>query len=601
MAVTIRRLGRLIAEAAPEIRENWERELSRDEVCRSALASYRTLWEALLEALTSAEGGAQLPKAEALEAVVATACNQGMTVGQLMRGVQLWRDAVVQTAPRLSGGGEAEGQEVRACAEAVADHLILAGERVRERSRGAVERICTELAENAHDMIFAVDAEGKFVFVNPQMRLALGYRADELLGQHFTRVLARESREMAAENFERALQGQPSRSTYELEYLARNGTRIPVELNIITRRVGEEIVGRIGIARDVTVRKSIQLELMQRNRELAAMNTIIAKVGQSLHLEQVLGEVLTSCLQTLGADGGAICLFTPGRGKLECAARSGTQSCDPEGGEGTCVAQERVCMEVVRTGRYVALAPHLTWDGGGAQEFLEELGASSFVVMPLRSESRIHGVLCAQTARGNPHMLTSQALQWLETVGRHIGVAVDNARLYAEARRMAATDSATGLPNHGEFYRLLKIELDRSRRYRRQFCVAMIDLDELKAINDTYGHLTGDEALRCTGMRLRSHTRKADVVARYGGDEFALVLPETTADQAVHLARRIKRAVESFGDWSLPQARDLRLRLSIGIAPFVGQETNEDELIDLADKACYQAKRTGDGVTALAV
>lgn len=599
MSVTSRQLGELAQEMKGQLLADWQHELGRDGVCRSALASYSSLWEALVDALARSEEDG-LPVSPAVQADVGrTARREGLLIGQYIRGLQLWRDVVRQGLRRAAGlDGDRKAALQRRC-RAMVDALVLSAHEIYPEATDIVQQIGVDLADHSNDMIFAVDGEGRFVFVNPHMRLSLGYRAEELLGTHFSEVIAPELRSDAAENFQRAMAGRRSIGTYELEYVARHGGRIPVELNVHTRRVGERTVGRVGIARDVTVRKNIQLELLQRNRELTAMNSIIAKVGQSLHVGSVLVEVLHSCMDTVGANGGAIYLVNEATREPECAACEG--SAPPLNGEGDASEAtkvwERICTDTLETGRYVAYSPHLNWDAADGAELLEKMGAGSCIGVPLRSEQRVHGVMAVLTAADNPRQFAAQSLPWLETVGRHIGVAVDNARLYAEARKMATTDSLTGLPHHGEFYRLLKDELERSRRYERPFCVVMMDLDDLKATNDMYGHLTGDEALRQCAQLLRDHVRHADAAARYGGDEFALILPETTADQAEPLARRIKVAIEEFDDWSSEQAAGLRLGISIGIAPFDGQDTDEDQLIDQADKACYAAKREGGGVT----
>jgi diguanylate cyclase (GGDEF)-like protein/PAS domain S-box-containing protein len=576
----------------------WQRALGQDDGCRTALASYPALWEAVVSALLGATDRDGAFSDEARAFVARTARREGMRIGQYIRGLQLWRDVLctgLMEEPELHEN--ARSALVASCRR-VADDLTLAAHEVYPEATDVAQQVCLDLAEHSNNMIFAVDLKGHFVFVNPYMRLCLGYRAEELLGQHFSKVIAAGSQAEAEENFRRAMAGERSVAAYELEYVARHGGLIPVELDIHTRRVGDRIVGRVGIARDVTLRRNIQAELEQRNRELTAMNSIIAKVGRSLHVGTILAEVLQSCMDTVGANGGAIYLADETTDELRCTAREGHLPLGPPEAEAPAAADacQRLCTEVMASGRFVAHSPELDWREPNGQALLAALGAGSCIAVPLRSEERTYGVMTVVTAADNPRWFAAESIPWLETVGRHIGVAVDNARLYAEARRMATTDSLTELPHHGEFYRLLKDELVRSRRYDRRFCVVMMDLDNLKATNDAYGHLTGDEALRQCARLLREHVREADTAARYGGDEFALILPETTADQAIHLARRVKQAVESFSDWSSERAASLRLGVSLGIAPFVGQSTDEDQLIDLADHACYEAKRGTEGI-----
>lgn len=160
---------------------------------------------------------------------------------------------------------------------------------------------------------------------------------------------------------------------------------------------------------------------------------------------------------------------------------------------------------------------------------------------------------------------------------------LDNARLFGQARHRATTDSLTGLANYGRFVDVLQGEIERSGRTNRRFSILLMDLDKLKEINDQYGHLTGSRALCRVAEILRLHCRSIDTAARYGGDEFALILPETGETAAQHVAARVRMRLES--DVELPH-----LSMSIGIATYPQNGDSVHHLLNAADQQLYATK-----------
>lgn len=159
-------------------------------------------------------------------------------------------------------------------------------------------------------------------------------------------------------------------------------------------------------------------------------------------------------------------------------------------------------------------------------------------------------------------------------------------------RDLSVRDQLTGLFNHREFYRLLGVELARSLRYGHQVSLLMMDIDYFKRVNDTFGHLAGDQVLRRLPELIRGQLRVNDIPCRYGGEEFGVILPETGSDQGLEVAERI-RSVVAREPIELPDGGSLRITVSVGIATFPGGARDEQQLVSAADLALYQAKRTG--------
>lgn len=168
----------------------------------------------------------------------------------------------------------------------------------------------------------------------------------------------------------------------------------------------------------------------------------------------------------------------------------------------------------------------------------------------------------------------------------------------AELDRLARTDALTGIANRRSFFEMLGAEFRRSRRYARQLSVLMLDLDHFKVVNDQYGHPFGDHVLRRLAEVVSESIRESDLVGRYGGEEFAVALPEAGAEQAMRAAEKLRLAIEATefrADGVPPDGEPpVRITISLGVASLSPDDDEDEfELIRRADQALYEAKRTG--------
>jgi two-component system cell cycle response regulator len=164
---------------------------------------------------------------------------------------------------------------------------------------------------------------------------------------------------------------------------------------------------------------------------------------------------------------------------------------------------------------------------------------------------------------------------------------------YEEALNSAVVDWLTGLYNHGYFKKFLDLEIKKSLRQRYPVTLIMMDVDNFKAVNDAHGHLTGDLILQELAQVIRGSVREVDLVARYGGDEFAVVLPYSDAQGALRVAQRIDDAVKTHGFSPRTAAETTRLTVSMGLAGYPQDAVHADELIHTADQKLYAAKIRG--------
>ena len=178
----------------------------------------------------------------------------------------------------------------------------------------------------------------------------------------------------------------------------------------------------------------------------------------------------------------------------------------------------------------------------------------------------------------------------IELFSQLVGASIGNIKLFEKIQRQATTDGLTGLVNHKTFYEILEKELWRSRRYGGQISLIMVDVDNLKKINDDYGHRAGDKVIKEISKRIKECIRQIDTAARYGGDEFAVILLNTSLIDASVVAKRMVDAVSKIPTaWNKEK---IALSISVGLGQYDAQASPED-ITSRSDQALYAAKQAG--------
>jgi two-component system cell cycle response regulator len=217
--------------------------------------------------------------------------------------------------------------------------------------------------------------------------------------------------------------------------------------------------------------------------------------------------------------------------------------------------------------------------------------ATNVIVLALPVDRERVGILAVERAGAIGQRMTRSKLAMLRRFSAYAALALRNAYLLGEVARLAASDGLTGLANRREFETVLSREVQRMQRTNEPLSVAVIDVDHFKAVNDTLGHLAGDQVLRDIAAILASAVRDMDLVARYGGEEFALVLPNCTASDAMAVIERVRVAMAVSDPF-------LGVTVSAGVATAPRNGTDEATLVAAADEALYASKRDGrDRVT----
>ena len=197
------------------------------------------------------------------------------------------------------------------------------------------------------------------------------------------------------------------------------------------------------------------------------------------------------------------------------------------------------------------------------------------------------GVLALDSARKNA--FEHDDLQPLESVADICAAAIQNASYFDRMKQLAYVDGLTGIHNRRYFEMRIVEELERAGRFQGRMSLIMVDIDNFKRVNDEFGHLLGDEVLRLVANILKQQLRKSDLLCRYGGEEFAIVVPETTGENAVRVAEKLRRQIETHHFPGVPRS----VSISCGVADYPTQGITRDEVVAAADAALYTAKQAG--------
>jgi diguanylate cyclase (GGDEF)-like protein len=237
-------------------------------------------------------------------------------------------------------------------------------------------------------------------------------------------------------------------------------------------------------------------------------------------------------------------------------------------------------------------APVIQRDLLHSHRFIEDMrlleeGVRSYMLLPLNSRGRSIGVLAMGAQRGEAY--DEKAVARLQPVADSVAVALENVKLFQKTKEMSITDEVTPLYNFRFFHQILDRELKLVDRYRSVLSLVFVDLDRFKPINDQHGHLRGSRVLREVGFLLRAAVRETDYPARYGGDEFVVILPQTDRAAAHMLAEKLRRLVEGH-TFLQEEGINARIGCSLGIATYPTEVASKEALVRLADQRMYSDK-----------
>lgn len=325
----------------------------------------------------------------------------------------------------------------------------------------------------------------------------------------------------------------------------------------------------------------------QRARQLEAINTVAQQSTAVMDLDDLLARVCSVIQSAFGVSQVSLCLRE--EGDLVLRGYEGTlTACLPPGGR--LPIDREPWSRVLGTGGTV-IENDLTGETDAIRMFTE---TASRMSIPLISFGQTLGVLSLHSNERNA--FRASELQSLESVADICASSIQNAHYVERIRQLSYLDGLTGIFNRRFFELRIMEEIERARRGGSGMAVVMADIDQFKRLNDEFGHLLGDEVLRQVSSLFHQQLRKIDVVCRYGGEEFAILLTQTNAEHAMGVAEKLRKMVESWQFPGVPRT----VTLSAGVAAFPDHGRTRDELIRAADNGLYAAKQSGRNRVCLA-
>jgi diguanylate cyclase (GGDEF)-like protein len=327
-----------------------------------------------------------------------------------------------------------------------------------------------------------------------------------------------------------------------------------------------------------TMARQLEARLEELERERGRLQDAIRRVGESfargLDREGLLEIVVQTAVDGIGAEGG----------RATIRQRDGA-----------------TLSEVARAGRPESHAAALRQAEAGVlargEVFEAEEGGGQALAAPLGNADGRGPVGVVSVVRPD-RPFTAEERELFAYLATQAGLSVENVDLHETVQRQAVTDELTGLFNHRRFQEVMAVEVERARRFGQEMGLIMLDIDNFKRVNDTYGHMQGDLVLREVAQVLRDSAREIDEPARYGGEEMTVALPQTDLDGAYRFAERVRRRIEGLELPLLEGDGTLRVTASVGAASLAtapGQDA--DSLVAAADAALYRAKRSGKNRT----
>lgn len=336
--------------------------------------------------------------------------------------------------------------------------------------------------------------------------------------------------------------------------------------------------------------------LRRKIKELETLNEIVRAINSSLKHEEILQIIMKKTANLIEAEGWSVLLLDEEKKELVFEAAAGEAGRKLIGMR--LKLNQGIAGWVARTGKSLIVS-----DVSKDPRFYSGIDkktnfvTKSILCVPMKSRDKIFGVVeVVNKIGGTP--FTKDDLRIFENLVEHVTIALLNARLYRQMELASITDDLTKLYNSRYCNQKLDDLIKKNRYTRNKVSLIFLDVDYFKLVDDSYGHLVGSETLRLIGERIKRAIRKKDLAARYGGDEYIVIMPDASKKTAAIVAERIRRAIN--GEPFYAGKKKFFVSATLGVATFPDDAKIRDHLVGRADRAMYEGKMTGRNKVVLA-
>ncbi len=439
-------------------------------------------------------------------------------------------------------------------------------------------KMFSTILERVADNVIITNRDGVIQYVNPAFERTTGYSHHDVLGLT-PRILksGKQDSHYYHTLWKTILAGEVFRATTANKNKKGEIYYADQTISPIMDDTGE-IIYFVSVWKDITERIIAEERLKNEKQKLEQVLSIEAGLHSILDLNKLIDFVVEKTCEVLEAEKCSL-MFIDDESKDLCLKGYRGIAETHVGGSFLKIGDdlERLIERYHKTENKLSLPKKI--DGTVHQ-------SKTFLSVPIELKDHLLGIINVSHKKGKEgNHFTDLDLEILYMIVRQVRIAIENAKLYRELTYLTITDSLTGIYNHRYLIQILNAEIVRARRYERNLAFLMIDVDQLKSYNDSFGHLEGNKLLKTIAKAIKQNVRISDLVFRYGGDEFAVILPETDLTEAKLVAEKIRVKVAE-----LSPGRPITV--SIGVAQCTSH-TDKYDLIRRADSHLYEAKQRG--------
>lgn len=430
--------------------------------------------------------------------------------------------------------------------------------------------------------LFHISLEGELVRINDELCRLLGYQRNELKSKDFEEISHPEDFEEEKQYIDDIMDGKIEQYSMKKRYIKKDLSTIWCKLKVkIVKDNNENPQFLLGIVEDIS-------QQVQAERESRRLSTIVEVqqnvVRAELDIDETINRVSYAAMKVTSADGATVEFVE----EDEIVYRGSCGNLEEINGF-RLPAEKTLSAQAYNEKNLINCHDMKTDDRIELSDTLKNIGFRSGLLVPLTYKKKSFGIL--KVVSEKPYYFQEDDEQTIQLLSGLLASQVFHSIQYEDTLLQSKTDELTGLSNRRQLMEDLQEEIERSKRYDHELSLVLLDIDRFKLINDTHGHVVGDEVLQEIGRILDNKVREVDIAGRYGGEEFVLLTPEIGTEGAKILANRIRESLQEMS-FTGKDDDEFTVTLSAGISTFEQGDTATN-LINRADEALYEAKESG--------